>query len=56
MAAEDGPFQVEDILLEHARRMGRGSRMEPLLYDTLTKKIQIPGVGTGRPAATPFLR
>jgi hypothetical protein len=26
--------------LEEARRMGRGPRMEPMLYETLRKKIQ----------------
>jgi hypothetical protein len=40
MTAEDGPFQFEDIPLEEARLMGRAPRMEPLLYDTLRKKIQ----------------
>jgi hypothetical protein len=41
MADEQRPsFQFEDIPLDEARRMGRGPRMEPLLYDTLRKKIQ----------------
>ena len=40
MTPEDGPFQFEDIPLEEARLMGRGPRMEPLLRDTLRKKIQ----------------
>ena len=33
-------MEFEDIPLEDARRMGRGPRMEPLLYDTLRQKIQ----------------
>ena len=33
-------LEFEDIPLEDARRMGRGPRMEPLLYDTLRQKIQ----------------
>src|ERR671933_358864 len=33
-------IDFEDIPLEEARRMGRGPRMEPLLYDTLRKKIE----------------
>lgn len=40
MAAKDVPFQFEDVPLEQARRMGWGPRMEPMLYDTLQKKIQ----------------
>src|SRR5919109_5003551 len=40
MTADDGLFQFEDIPLEEARLMGRGPRMEPLLYATLTKKMQ----------------
>jgi hypothetical protein len=39
--ADDKPdMEFEDIPLEEARRMGRGPRMEPLLYDTLRQKIQ----------------
>jgi hypothetical protein len=33
-------LEFEDIPLEEARRIGRGPRMEPLLYDTLWKKLQ----------------
>jgi hypothetical protein len=40
MAAKDVPFQFEDVPLEQARRMGRGPHMEPMLYDSLRKKIQ----------------
>ena len=38
--AEHTAIQFEDVALEEARRMGRGPRMEPMLYDTLRKKIQ----------------
>ena len=34
------PIQFEDVPLDEARRMGRGPRMEPMLYDTLRQKIQ----------------
>jgi hypothetical protein len=37
---EHPTIQFEDIPLEEARKMGRGPRMEPLLYETLRKKIQ----------------
>jgi hypothetical protein len=40
MADEWPTFQFEDVPLEEARRMGRGPRIEPLLYDTLKNKIQ----------------
>ena len=33
-------MEFEEIPLEDARRMGRGPRMEPLLYDTLRQKLQ----------------
>ena len=38
--AEQPPIQFEDIPLDEARRMGRGPRMEPILYETLRQKIQ----------------
>jgi hypothetical protein len=38
--AEHPSIQFEDVSLEEARRMGRGPRMEPMLYDTLRKKIE----------------
>jgi hypothetical protein len=38
--AEHPTIQFEDVALEEARRMGRGPRMEPQLYDTLRQKIQ----------------
>jgi hypothetical protein len=40
MADDRNGMEFEDISLEEARRMGRGPRMEPLLYDTLRQKIQ----------------
>jgi hypothetical protein len=40
MADPPSPFQFEDVPLDEARRMGRGPRMEPLLYETLRQKIQ----------------
>jgi hypothetical protein len=40
MADDRHGMEFEDIPLEDARRMGRGPRMEPLLYDTLRQKIQ----------------
>jgi hypothetical protein len=40
MAEQSPSFQFEDMPLEEARRMGRGPRMEPMLYDALRHKIQ----------------
>ena len=40
MADEPPTFQFEDVSLDEARRMGRGPRMEPMLYDTLRQKIR----------------
>ena len=40
MADQSSSFQFEDVPLDEARRMGRGPRMEPMLYDTLRQKIQ----------------
>lgn len=40
MADQHSPIRFEDVPLDEARRMGRGPRMEPLLYDTLRQKIQ----------------
>jgi hypothetical protein len=40
MADDSHGMEFEEIPLEDARRMGRGPRMEPLLYDTLRSKIQ----------------
>jgi hypothetical protein len=38
--ANQSPIEFEDIPMAQARLMGRGPRMEPLLYDTLKTKIQ----------------
>jgi hypothetical protein len=40
MADDRRDMEFEDIPLAEARRMGRGPRMEPLLYETLRTKIQ----------------
>jgi hypothetical protein len=40
MAEQPPPIQIEDVPLDEARRMSRGPRMEPMLYDTLRQKIQ----------------
>jgi hypothetical protein len=40
MADDSNGMEFQDIPLEEARRMGRGPRMEPLLYNTLRQKIQ----------------
>jgi hypothetical protein len=40
MADQPPSFQFEDVPLDQARRMSRGPRMEPMLYDTLRQKIQ----------------
>jgi hypothetical protein len=40
MADPSSPIEFEDVPLDEARRMGRGSHMEPMLYDTLRQKIQ----------------
>jgi hypothetical protein len=40
MADQSSSFQFEDIPLDQARLMGRGPRMEPMLYDTLRQKLQ----------------
>jgi hypothetical protein len=40
MAEQPFSIHFEDVPLDEARRLGRGPHMEPLLYDTLRKKIQ----------------
>jgi hypothetical protein len=40
MAQPSSPIQFEDIPLDEARRMGRGHRMDPELYNALKQKIQ----------------
>jgi hypothetical protein len=37
---EPTTMQFEDVALDEARRMGRGPRMEPILYATLRNKIR----------------
>jgi hypothetical protein len=39
MADEWPNIQFEDVPLEEARRMGRGPRMDPFLYQALKNKI-----------------
>jgi hypothetical protein len=56
--AERPTIQFEDVSLDEARRMGRGPRMEPLLYDTLRKKVQALSTAAARvrlgPEITPI--
>jgi hypothetical protein len=40
MAEPSSPIEFEDVPLDQARFMGRGPRMEPMLYETLRHKIQ----------------
>jgi hypothetical protein len=40
MAEQPPSVQFEDVPLDDARRMSRGPRMEPMLYETLRHKIQ----------------
>jgi hypothetical protein len=40
MADQPSPFLFDDVPPDEARRMGRGPRMEPMLYETLPQKIQ----------------
>jgi hypothetical protein len=40
VALQHPTLEFEDIPLEDIRRMGRGPRMEPMLYDTLRQEIQ----------------
>jgi hypothetical protein len=40
MAEQPPSLQFEDVPLDEARRMSRGPRMEPMLYETLRTKIQ----------------
>jgi hypothetical protein len=44
MADDSSPIQFEDIPLDEARRMGRGPRMDPLLYQEL--KTRIPALSS----------
>ena len=40
MADSPAGIEFEDIPLDDARRMGRGPRMDPVLYDSLRTKIE----------------
>jgi hypothetical protein len=40
MAQQPSPIHFEDIPLAQARRMGRGPRMDPALYQAFKEKIQ----------------
>ena len=40
MADQAPSVPFEDVPVDEARRMGRGPRMEPMLYDTLRQKIR----------------
>jgi hypothetical protein len=40
MADPSSPLEFEDVPLDQARLMGRGPRMEFMLYETLRQKIQ----------------
>ena len=59
MPDQSSSIQFEDVPLDEARRMGRGSRMEPMLYDTLRQKIQSLSIEATRihlgPEITPNL-
>jgi hypothetical protein len=40
MAEHPPPIQFEDVPLDEARRMGRGPRMDPQLYQELRSRMQ----------------
>ena len=40
MAEQPSPIQFEDVPLDQARRVSRGPRMAPDLYNALKQKIQ----------------
>jgi hypothetical protein len=40
MTSDDPVIQFEDVPIDEARRMGRGPRMDPALYQALKTKIQ----------------
>jgi hypothetical protein len=44
MADDSSPIQFEDVPLDEARRMGRGPRMDPQLYQEL--KTRIPSLSS----------
>jgi hypothetical protein len=39
MADDSYPIQFEDIPIDEARRMGRGPRMDPQLYQELKRRL-----------------
>ena len=39
MAEQPSPIKFEDVLLDEARRMGRGPCVEPMLYQALRETI-----------------
>jgi hypothetical protein len=41
MAQQPPTIEFEDIPLEDARKIGRGSRMDPALYHALRTKLQM---------------
>ena len=41
MAQQPPIIEFEDIPLEDARKMGRGPRMDPILYQALRTKLQL---------------
>jgi len=41
MAQQPPIIEFEDIPLEDARKMGRGLRMDPILYQALRTKLQL---------------
>jgi hypothetical protein len=43
MAQQSPTIEFEDISLDEARRMSRGPRTDPLLYQALREKIRSPG-------------
>ena len=40
MTNDSSPIQFEDVPLDEARRMGRGPRMDPELYQAFKEKLQ----------------
>jgi hypothetical protein len=56
MAQHPSSLPCEDVPLDEARRMGRGPRMEPMLYDTLRQKIQSLSIEATRLHLGPEIR
>jgi hypothetical protein len=40
MTSQDALIQFEDVPMDEARRMGRGPRIDPILYQALKNKIR----------------